>query len=570
MLTKPLGTQKLLVFATLLAAFSCRPRQTAAIKEAAPVQNPGHAEDASVGFRNIFLGSIAHPEAPNSWPFYLYLPTPDLMTAPASNSADDFFSALRVRYQSKNSTIVFGQSAAIAASPMPTTDIDQKLLREPITIVMFPGIFAEFIDILAMNEILTKQDSSFAIETAQKLAAIEQSPSGRDSMFDLKQNTEVDVPLSAVVAAASMDDSHGQALVRLVLLKTPFMSLESLGTTSKKSAIMLRRLNKFLAAIGTPKNMVFMGYSRGTPLALDVVSQASDQPWFKSLRGVVSLAGVTYGTESADDAQKEGTPTFKYMQAFQMLLTDLKETDNLGTLEKPVQIAKNAATWLRFLNDMRKASPGVSFSELFAENRSVDPSPTLQSLTKVYESLGLDRPIHNYSENIRKFKVFIREIIDGANSLTTKSRLAWWSQHTIPTDGIVYYSLVASMPDPDEDPTAKSLLSNQYTYDSKSPDDLFLLSAQRGLHDSSGQALNDSQVVIYKSRFWPELAPLLNPHQQPFTSKFLGILGTHHWGLALTVVNKNRNGTTNPFPRAALVKAIAAQVAMDVTNQDHH
>ena len=42
----------------------------------------------------------------------------------------------------------------------------------------------------------------------------------------------------------------------------------------------------------------------------------------------------------------------------------------------------------------------------------------------------------------------------------------------------------------------------------------------------------------------------------------LGVLGVHHWGLTLAEVNPTTDGS-NPFPRTALLKALAAQVALD-------
>ena len=70
--------------------------------------------------------------------------------------------------------------------------------------------------------------------------------------------------------------------------------------------------------------------------------------------------------------------------------------------------------------------------------------------------------------------------------------------------------------------------------------------------------MNDSQVAVYQSLFLPQMISNLNPQNSGLEFKQLGLLETHHWGVALEVVNKMRDGRLNPFPREKVLLALAA------------
>src|SRR6185437_6644882 len=124
-----------------------------------------------------------------------------------------------------------------------------------------------------------------------------------------------------------------------------------------------------------------------------------------------------------------------------------------------------------------------------------------------------------------------------------------------------FLSITATMADPDAGQAESTFMANTRTFAANSPDDFFLIGGYKGMVASSdGITINDSQMVAYKSRFWPELAPLLNPAQAPMNGRWLGLVGTHHWGLALQVVNKPSDGRMNPFPRTAMLEALALEV----------
>jgi hypothetical protein len=180
---------------------------------------------------------------------------------------------------------------------------------------------------------------------------------------------------------------------------------------------------------------------------------------------------------------------------------------------------------------------------------------------KFGKTFGLTNPAGDYSNNIKRFKKLIEQATAGVDSMTTATRLAWWNTHTVPAAGITFYSVNASMADPDAGDAEKAFMANHATFSPGSPDDQFLINGYRGMVKASGGVtLNDSQMVPGKSRFWAALAPLLNPAQAPLHAEWLGLLGTHHWGLALQVVSKPTDGALNPYPRVALLEAVAAEV----------
>jgi hypothetical protein len=149
--------------------------------------------------------------------------------------------------------------------------------------------------------------------------------------------------------------------------------------------------------------------------------------------------------------------------------------------------------------------------------------------------------------------------------LSTDARLRWWSTSRLPTRGIRYYAVGGTLSD-GESEEERRLWDNDTSYNPGSLDHEFLRNGYREFVAASGQRLNDSQVAVVRAQFWPALAALLNPvyRTSPLESRFLGVLGVHHWGLALRDVNKSRDGSTNPFPRLALLKALVGQVARDL------
>lgn len=46
--------------------------------------------------------------------------------------------------------------------------------------------------------------------------------------------------------------------------------------------------------------------------------------------------------------------------------------------------------------------------------------------------LQLGSPVAECKENVQRFKIMVKKVVAGAEMLTTRSRLEWWSTHTLP------------------------------------------------------------------------------------------------------------------------------------------
>ncbi|MBI3534809.1 MAG: hypothetical protein HY072_04910 [Deltaproteobacteria bacterium] len=145
--------------------------------------------------------------------------------------------------------------------------------------------------------------------------------------------------------------------------------------------------------------------------------------------------------------------------------------------------------------------------------------------------------------------------------MTTKKRLQWWQTNDVPTQGIRYYSVVSVFADPLD---SKRLSKNSPSYNQKLLDYKFSLRNYRHLRKISQVKLNDSQMTFEKAIFLPELIKLLNPKQPLLSTCLLGVLGTHHWGMAIPIVMKMKDGSLDPFPREILLKSIATSIAIDL------
>ena len=207
----------------------------------------------------------------------------------------------------------------------------------------------------------------------------------------------------------------------------------------------------------------------------------------------------------------------------------------------------------------------IPIPKLIRIGRKVDVKPVLGLATRVgIGTFNLFNPFR-YSSNIRKFRRLVRTAITGIESLTTQARVQWWQENTLPTKGVNYYAVAGTMSDASPDSKYPELSDNTRATNPMSLDYQILLNGYRGIVESSGQLLNDGQMAAVRTQFWPELARMHNSNydSRPLRGILLGVMATHHWGLTLPEVNAMHSGP-NPFPRSALLKAIAAQIAFDL------
>lgn len=420
--------------------------------------------------------------------------------------------------------------------------------QRQITFVIVPGVLGEFIETRAFEELFAR-NSAFKMQW-EKLA---DSAGASDSRFNLEESSEKSEKLSNLINAASLDDGSGQPLFKIIILRTLLGSLESVGSNVEKAKIFNRRLQKYVN-LTHDRNLVMLGYSRGTPLALEMVVQAERERlgYLAQVKAVVSYAGVVMGSSLADVTDDPASESGKMLIAAKTLLNELQTSQSI--LDRPVKFAGNSAAVAKFLfvlNANSKFDP-----DAFLNNaRSGDFKTVAALIAKMAAELGVTS-LYDFNGHVARVKLFIGEILKAVDGLKTKSMQAWWQTNTLPK-GIQYLSLAAAMADPLKNGLEKGIFYSFNGY-IDSLDDRSLLENKRAYEKLTGVSLNDSQVAVHQSLFLPNIISKLNPANSGLSMKPLAVLETHHWGVSLQVVNKMKDGRLNPFPREKALLALAA------------
>jgi hypothetical protein len=322
--------------------------------------------------------------------------------------------------------------------------------------------------------------------------------------------------------------------------------------------------------------VAFVGYARGTPLGLEMLSQAKREslPWLSRVKGMISLSGVVLGSTLADDATKgESSATRKLLEGMSETARSLELfPEGSGFLANRRIRAANDAKWAAFAANaaplMLKLNQGSPLDTLMSVSR-VDPRAPLGIAAQMWQKLGLGGwgffADAQYNDNIRRFRAFLEQLLTATRELSTDARVAWFKAHELPL-GPTYYAITAAMANPDAPDSSgeKALFASPLGYGKGSYDDTMLVQNRKDYEAlSGGIALNDSQVSVIQAAFPPAVLEGLNPANHGLKTKFLGICGTHHWGMALREVNKMRGGQVNGFPREALLRTLAIQVMLD-------
>jgi hypothetical protein len=460
--------------------------------------------------------------------------------------------------------------------------------KSNLTIVLVPGVFAEFIATRAFEEVLEKP-SHFRDEFKKMVADQHVTDS-----VQLLENYRTDRPASEIAANESRTldqvinvgemDLNGTQ-VRVILFYTEFSTLESLGRNQERAAIFNRRLEKYLALTGQ-QNLAFVGYSRGTPLGLEMLAQAkaAGRPWVADVKAMISLSGVVSGSSLADSAINDSSaPANKILVDLQKTSDSLQLLDPNESWFNPMKfrvIALNSARWAAFggralINYRAMDADKSTVKSVSVLNSLVqtDPRTPLAIVEQLWKKLGLTKPGSEYNENIVRFRYFVDQLLASVKELTSQSRQEWWAAHDVPLNP-VYYAIPAAMANPDANSTELALFKNPMSYGGEGNyDDASLIlntldyaKITRKSAGGNGVSLNDSQVAVAQAAFLPNAIANLRGANAGIKTKFLGIAGTHHWGMALRVVNKNLvapGGGKNGFPREAMLRALATQVLLD-------
>lgn len=442
-------------------------------------------------------------------------------------------------------------------------DAEAILRKTPLTLVVVPGIFGEFIDTRGFEDVLMKPSKDREdFQGKVKAAAAVRDPSAFSLQYSPKTLGNETVPLSDVVNVGSITDQEGQTLVKVVLLYTKFMSLESLQDAETQAKLFNDRLTKYLSLTG-PQDLAFVGYSRGTVVALEMLAQAkaSASPYLQSTKGLISLGGVVWGSALADDLTRKDAPIRELLETAKILRKDVDPESRTNTYWAWFQFGKKVFQLAPKLKNKPNAPKEADLINPQVPT-SLDRRSLFNLLTLAWRDFGLMHFHSDHHDNVLRFRKFFDAVLSGVESLMTEAREKWWATHELPQN-VTYYAITAAMANPEASVFEKELFDGPLGYSSRSYDDLWLLQNRLDYEGAAKISLNDSQVSVPQAMFLPNAIANLSRANTGLKTQMLGTVGTHHWGLALRVVNVMKNGRTNPFPREALLKALAAKVALD-------
>jgi hypothetical protein len=589
------------------------------------------SETTAQEFRSIF--KVAHKilygkDLPRTDLDYLLYLAPDNMFKPAVNTPCAYC-AVQNHLKSFTPTDLYreGQAADLPELNFNLNETIDIMESQDILVVILPGIFGEFIKTRAMEEIflregafkgewqslnqkVLKNKTCYELSPELKNQYCDQQPVLKDIQNGVDTNENSWVPMEKLFHVASLEKNK-KTYMKTALLHLEGASLESLGDVKDRASTFNRRLEKLFAIIGrVPKNIIFVGYSRGTEFGLEMLSQGKSEKknWVANVKGMISLGGIVFGSALSDEGFHDSKAvSFRQLAAIKTFLRSLTKLpemnpENYSKVSYNALITKYAAlnvkaakAFMETLGKLQKES--LKAKDLLDKNKAprggiADVASLYGVAQKQMENFGF---IHDnladlklsdikalvalHNTHILRTKKFLKAVLTGVQQLGTDARMEWWRQANLPKH-LVYYSLLATMDDP-----KNNLVFNDRAYNPYSPDDEFLRSNWQHYADIQlaplyeGSVLNDSQVSFAKAHFWPEVIKELNPNLADLKTRNLAILGTHHWGLALPIVNpiKVLNGENNPdvkeknpYPRDSLLLSLALTVSRDLKAREQN
>lgn len=437
---------------------------------------------------------------------------------------------------------------AMQRSSAELNQIMQLAQKKKTTIVIVPGLFGEFIETRAFEEVFARNSSE-----KTKWQNMVQNKMMIDDQYNLEKNAFQKSRLFDLIDVASVDDKKGNALLKLVILKTATGSLESIGSGEEKARIFNRRLQMFIN-LNKEENVVLLGYSRGTPLALEMIAQAQAQKmtYLSKVKAVVAYAGVILGSSLADLTDDVSTPSGRQFLAVKKLLADLQTSDTI--FDRAWRGPQNALAIAQFTGSLAE-STDFDPNAFLNTTVSGDFESTAKLISKVLRNLTA-MSVTDFNGHVVRVRKFISSVLASVDDLKTKNRINWFKTHTLPKN-LKYFSISAAMVDPAKSLQEKQIFEKNIGYNA-TLDDESLQGNRRTYEKATGFGMNDSQVAIHQSTFLPKLIESLNPQNANLNTEALALMQTHHWGVSLRTVNAMRNGRVNPFPRENALLALAA------------
>lgn len=544
------------------------------------------SEESESRFRAIFLSHLESEGYSRADAFRLIFKTPAThQHPPGEEQGLDLISSFREHYRNQ-----LPHSWYFEGLHRDTAPVAKAVARQakPVTFIVIPGIFGEFIDQLPFQAVLDDQESPYTLKWASSLEE------AKDQTFSLLDMEDEPRSLAQLVKTGSlMEGDH--TLCHVLVLKAESGSLETLGTLESNAAVYRRRLERLFEVIDADTDIYLIGYSRGLAVALELVSSLHEEnkagtlspanrSWFENLKGVVGLGGVFYGAQFAQDVlEGQAGETSDMVTRLCHTVESLQTVPEGSGLKEKREIAKsNLKAWTALMKKMSDAEDndvarGKSFLECdLQEAYSTELKSRLRShkvsspnatgilgmatgfLKKTFHLTGT---VAGYNRNILALKHLVQEMITGLHSLTPETRDAWWRTHELP-ENLALFSITGIMPDMGLHGFQSPLL-DFVGFGPKSTDfNAVLRSNYYDTSVSENTQINDSQMSHFGSRYWEQIYP-----QHRYAHFYLGILGTHHWGMGFPYAVKDHH--TNSFPRATLLRSIAVFIS-SLDQEDGH
>lgn len=463
----------------------------------------------------------------------------------ALQNADTFEQAESIARNQTYEKMIADDSTKIPVELGKILDLAKK---KKLTIIVLPGLLSEFNKNRSFEEIFAKP----SIEKS-KWQQNKASQKIFDEQYDLYSNSFKKEKLSNLLSVGSIDDSKGNVLLKLVLVNNKLGSLESIGSVKENASIFNRRLQKYLD-LTQDQNVVLLGFSRGTPLALEMISQAKTQKlsYLNRVQSMVALVGVVMGASIADLTANPTSADGQFFASVKQFADGLQTADTL--IDRPAARAQNTFVIGRFLTQLAQQADG-NLETAFSSVRSGD-FRTMSSLLKQIIGQLNASSILDLNGHVIRLRKFANSVLQAAIDLRTESRMNWFKNNTLPKN-IKYYSISAAMVDPENSSIEKEIYSAKIGYDN-GVDDIALQKNHRTYAKEAGFPLNDAQVAFHQSTFVPKVIAQLNPENAGIQTEAIGVIQTQHWGASIKVVNIMKNGSENPFPRDNMLVALAA------------
>lgn len=516
---------------------------------------------SSEEFRNVFYQLGGNRYTTDNLHQLVFLPSPDLLKSkPEGSSPVLALQNLSKQFEAFKPSDLFEYGKTVAVKPT-STDTPS----DPVTIVVVPGIFSEFVDTFAFHEVVTREQSSFAQAFKKALANSSNNAAKTDKSFQFETQSEVEAPITDFVKMGSIDDKAGKPRVQIMTLTSPMFSGESLGKLEINAEVYNRRLDKIFDLIGQQKKVVIVGYSRGAAVALEMLSAAEKQKpeWFSSIKGMVSVGGVIYGAAIADAAFDPKDHLNALLTSLQGLSDELELVpEDAGTTTTLAAATRNTGRWLSASASIGKVALSMPFAEGLGIEGILPNTPQMDSNLAFMKRIAFEKfdfkdpSMTNYFLNVKKFKWIMEKIVQGISTLTTEARVKWWQTHTIPAH-IKYYSIAGTMGNVStKEKGAWAQTGNSTAFASRAVDYLALRTSYYDLYRVSKIEVTDSQVSLDRARFLPEFSKEMNSSQAPFSAEYLGVLGADHWGMIFPYAVQTSGNVYSPFPRDIFAEAL--------------